>query len=896
MTREEIERLAKASTAEIRRAFLGDFRGIVSSVVLRDLEAAVRAGDADRAWRVLSVTPGAFRDLTEAQRKAFLDGGVVASATIDKGLRRPQFAVEPGTAAGAFRFVMDDAAEAVIKRDIGKLIADISDEARGQLSERIQLGLRHEEHPKRIALDIVGRRHPGTHTRSGGMIGLTRKQNEWVANAAGELETPAGMRRYLTRKSRDRRFDRSVARALREGAEIPAETRRKMIDSYRSRLLKMRGETIGRTEALRSINAGVHAGFGQAVEQKRVKAENVVQTWLTSRDRRVRDTHGAMDRQTRRYGEPFESPSGARMRYPLDGELGAPASELIRCRCIVITEFVPTGERPKREKAGRPERRDGPGREDRLQRIDRDLLGIRTRLQQLEGQSGRLVRNERFSLTNKRGKLLAERKALRAQAPRPPPRGGGALADLEAEAALAKQHSDDLFRQIKALETQVLEPAVLKERQKLLRRDWNKSRRREGALAGKIREERRRLGLDSPPQRPPTPRPEPEPPTPGPPEPTPPVRPPPPPPRPPEPVPRPPPRRLPPKPEPRPADPPPRRAEPVPSSRTTTYEQANRTTRSMEEEAWHVRSWNDAPDDMLEAVGRSGSLDRVEATRANAHYKTNKRVIDMGTRRMDTRAGQAMWRHEFGHWLDEDWVPGLGRNFSNSNSFMAARAADRKLLEGISSRDLPGANRHLFRKVKKEAAAVRELDDVARRQALERMAVEADLDLAEVEGWLRRNGALGADGFSPANQDMMTWRFMRAWKDRDSQGLLDSLLGDSSLPFAKGSNQIPGAARLARHMETDAGSGTNLSDLFDGLMRGKVSGKWKHTDDYYRQSNGLRDAEIFANIIESMGESDFGGKLIQRFMPEMHKLVKGKLDDIAGGAGRAASRPPPESL
>lgn len=65
--------------------------------------------------------------------------------------------------------------------------------------------------------------------------------------------------------------------------------------------------------------------------------------WLTARDNRVRVAkkgsrfdHRRMDGVTVPIGEPFITPAGSRLRYPGDRSLGAPAGEVVNCRCTIV--------------------------------------------------------------------------------------------------------------------------------------------------------------------------------------------------------------------------------------------------------------------------------------------------------------------------------------------------------------------------------------------------------------------------------------------------------------------------------------------------------------------------------------------------------------------------------
>lgn len=55
-------------------------------------------------------------------------------------------------------------------------------------------------------------------------------------------------------------------------------------------------------------------------------------SWLTLRDKKVRDTHRAAEGQTRAVNEAFNV-GNSRMMYPGDTSLGAPIREIAHCRC-----------------------------------------------------------------------------------------------------------------------------------------------------------------------------------------------------------------------------------------------------------------------------------------------------------------------------------------------------------------------------------------------------------------------------------------------------------------------------------------------------------------------------------------------------------------------------------
>jgi len=167
-------------------------------------------------------------------------------------------------------------------------------------------------------------------------IGLTRTQAQAVMNYRKLLEDLNAD--ALTRQLRDRRFDRTVQRAISQGDPLLAEQIDRMVDRYAQRQLAFRAETIALTESLASVHEGVDEMYRQAVDQGLMDPGDLAQVWHTRGDGRVRDHHASMSNQVRQVGEPFVSGLGNRLRFP--GDPAAPARDRIRCRCIKTTQFT----------------------------------------------------------------------------------------------------------------------------------------------------------------------------------------------------------------------------------------------------------------------------------------------------------------------------------------------------------------------------------------------------------------------------------------------------------------------------------------------------------------------------------------------------------------------------
>lgn len=211
----------------------------------------------------------------------------------------------------------------------------------------VEAGQIEGRNPRGTALDITGRINRATGRREGGIIGLNTAQTDAVIRARQELLSgdPAQLRNYLTRARRDKRFDRLVAKAIKDGKPVAKADVDRIVGRYKDRLLQLRGETIARTETLAGLNAGKQEGIRQLIDSGKVQRSQVKKIWRATGDSRTRDSHMALNGAEAGIDEAFVSPlTGARMLFPHDTSLGAPASETIQCRCyfeIKIDYFAP---------------------------------------------------------------------------------------------------------------------------------------------------------------------------------------------------------------------------------------------------------------------------------------------------------------------------------------------------------------------------------------------------------------------------------------------------------------------------------------------------------------------------------------------------------------------------
>ena len=311
----------------VQAAFIASVRELVRGVQIGEFIARLERGDVDGALRALHIDRAAFRALDSAILAAYSAGGAATIGTLPV-LRDPQ----GGRVVVRFD-TRNPRAEREIAEHGARLVTAITVDTEQGLRDVIEAGLREGRNPRRTALDIAGRVNRASGRREGGLVGLTAQQMEYVSAARAELSSgdPALMRNYLDRKRRDRRFDRTINKAIREERALAAADVDRIAGRYSDRLLQLRGETIARTETLSALNRAQTEAWMQVGDAGGVRVEQLEKTWLSARDERVREAHRYMNGETVPFLERFSNG----MQYPGD-EAGGPHN-VINCRCVMTT-------------------------------------------------------------------------------------------------------------------------------------------------------------------------------------------------------------------------------------------------------------------------------------------------------------------------------------------------------------------------------------------------------------------------------------------------------------------------------------------------------------------------------------------------------------------------------
>jgi len=325
--KKQLEALADNLIPDVRKAFIASIRDVSETAMLGAIIDAIREGDLEKAFRATGLSPAAMRPVTSMIESAFEKGGVTVSNALPN--------INSSAGPTIFRFdVRNSRAEAWLRDQSSGLVTRITEQTRTNIQTIVQAGMRDGRNPRNVALDIIGRVDPATGRRTGGIVGLTDAQAKWVANARRELSGVPDAA-YFTRERRDRRFDKIVQRAINDGKPLDAGKVDALIGKYSDNLLQLRGETIARTEMLQALAKSQDEAIRQAIDTGTVNPQHVTKKWDATGDKRTRASHAAMDGQSVKMDEAFTTPDGAKLLIPGDSSLGAPASEIINCRCRV---------------------------------------------------------------------------------------------------------------------------------------------------------------------------------------------------------------------------------------------------------------------------------------------------------------------------------------------------------------------------------------------------------------------------------------------------------------------------------------------------------------------------------------------------------------------------------
>lgn len=318
-----LDLIASRQERDMLRAFTQAISDIKNSTKLSELERLISDNDIDGAIRLLGLEPASFEGLEEEIYQAYRTGGLTGAAQIGT------VPSSIGTLTMNFNISAPAAVEWV-RNQSSQFITEMVEGQQQLVREVIATNLDKGINPRQSALDLIGRVNDAG-KRTGGNIGLTTQQAGWVSKAREELQSLD--KNYLSRDLRDKRFDSLVQKAIADGKPLTKAQIDNAITQMQNKTLKYRGDVIARTESINALRAGQHESLMQAADKGDGSREDVHRLWDASGDKRTRLDHLLMEDQERVGDAPFTFPDGSQARFPGDNSLGAPAKQLIQCRC-----------------------------------------------------------------------------------------------------------------------------------------------------------------------------------------------------------------------------------------------------------------------------------------------------------------------------------------------------------------------------------------------------------------------------------------------------------------------------------------------------------------------------------------------------------------------------------
>lgn len=327
--RELLEQIAADFEPQVRLAWVEAINRIRSNIILKRIVERLERGDVAGAVADLGIEDGIFAKFEQSLIQAYHSGGI---ATVDSmpALRDPS-----GNRVVFSWGVRNLPAEQAMRDHAARLVTGIVTEARDGIAAVLTENLARGQSPYDAGRLIAGRVNRVNGQREGGLVGLSRPQMETVARierAMREGDT-AYMRDYLGFANRDKRLDRTVLKAIREGRGLAPEEVERVTRLYANKALKWRGDQLAIHETHMALARSKMDAFQQQIDDGKFDAQDVTKKWRRTVSREPRMDHMMMAGKTVGFNELFTLPDGTRCTGPHDPSL--PAKHTIGCKCAM---------------------------------------------------------------------------------------------------------------------------------------------------------------------------------------------------------------------------------------------------------------------------------------------------------------------------------------------------------------------------------------------------------------------------------------------------------------------------------------------------------------------------------------------------------------------------------
>lgn len=341
-SREILEQIAADFEPQVRLAWVEAINRIRSNIILKRIVERLERGDVAGAVADLGIEDGVFAKFEQSLIQAYHSGGI---ATVDSmpALRDPS-----GNRVHFSWGVRNLPAEQAMRQHAANLVTAITTEARDGIRDVLTENLARGQSPYDAARQIAGRVNRASGQREGGLVGLSRPQMETVARIEramreGDVEY---MRQYLGFANRDKRLDRTVLKAIREGRALAPEEAERIARLYSNKALKWRGDQLAIHETHMALARSKMDAFQQQIDAGKIEVQDVTKTWRRTVSREPRLDHMAMAGKSVGFNELFTLPDGTSCTGPHDPNL--PAKHTIGCKCSLDLSVDFTGQALRR--------------------------------------------------------------------------------------------------------------------------------------------------------------------------------------------------------------------------------------------------------------------------------------------------------------------------------------------------------------------------------------------------------------------------------------------------------------------------------------------------------------------------------------------------------------------
>ena len=314
----EVERLLSKLEPRVADAFADAIQAARRNVDFAALIEALERGDLNAAIRLLDVPQALLFPLEDAVRAAYIEGGQMVAVAA------PQALIGFGGNTPA--------AQAWLREMSSTRIQGIQADTLEATRVALEAGRAQGMGSRELATMIVGKRVGNR--REGGILGLTTQIADSIMSGRAKLLSgdPDLMAEYLNLKLRDRRYDRTIKKAIKEGRKLTVKEVDAILDAHKSKALAYRGRVIAKNETFTALEAGRYEAVRQALENPDV--EGATKRWQHNLSLEPRLDHVAMSGTVIEFGQSFVLPDGVMMKHAHDPS--APISHTANCRCITV--------------------------------------------------------------------------------------------------------------------------------------------------------------------------------------------------------------------------------------------------------------------------------------------------------------------------------------------------------------------------------------------------------------------------------------------------------------------------------------------------------------------------------------------------------------------------------